>query len=212
MTASRDRFDSWLERELRRDLDPVTQRPAPRRPRYVSRPARGRRLVTLFSGAGAAVASKSALGFAVTAFAVGITGAAVETAVTGSPVPVGVEQQVASAVQAITEPVPTQPPAALDQAGGIKAVASAGAEGAGSKPSPAGDHRTVPAAVPSSDGEGHPAAASTESHPTPRRSPATEPEPTPKHTPSPPPSHKPSPLPIPRPAHTGERGGHGEVG
>lgn len=222
MTPSQDRFDRWLERELHKDLDQVTQRPAPRRPRYAGGRAGARRLVTLFSGfsgAGAAVASKAALGFAVTAFAVGITGAAVETAVTGSPVPAPLEQQVATAVESLSAPAVGQPAAPPEPTSGIRVIAPARSESGLPKPPPpaaGGDRRNVIAAAPTATPGRHQDGGST-SHPAAEPSERPEPEPTPKASPkpspkaSPSPSVSPRPSPTPRPEHTGERGGHGQV-
>lgn len=88
-------FESELERELHRILDPITAGPIPLRRAPVS----GGIVKRLLGGAGAAVALKIATGIAVAAFAAVVAGTATEVAVTGSLNPTNWGQHVTQAVQ-----------------------------------------------------------------------------------------------------------------
>ena len=103
-----DRFDAWLERSLRAELGPPPGAAAPPVPAYARIASdRHRRRLPIFSSIGAALASKAVTGFAMTAFAVGLTGAAaVETVSTGSPLPAAVEHGLRSVAQDLGQPAP----------------------------------------------------------------------------------------------------------
>jgi hypothetical protein len=88
-------FESQLERELHRILDPIVAGPIPLRRAPVS----GGIMKRLLGGAGAALALKVATGIAVAAAAAVVAGAATEVAVTGSPNPLVWGQQVKQTVQ-----------------------------------------------------------------------------------------------------------------
>ena len=88
-------FESDLEHELHRVLDPLAAEPIPAR-RTSTSPIRTR---TVLGGAGAAVAVKLVSGFAVAALAATAAGAATEAAITGSLNPADWGQQVRQQVQ-----------------------------------------------------------------------------------------------------------------
>lgn len=100
--ADRNRFDDWLESRLRVELGPPGAAPPSTVPAYARLGERRRLRLPLLAGVGAALASKGATGFAMTAFAVGLTGAAaVQTVTTGSPVPPPVEVRLRAVAQDI---------------------------------------------------------------------------------------------------------------
>jgi hypothetical protein len=88
-------FESELERELHRILDPIAAAPIPLR----RAPSSGGIMKRLLGGAGAALGVKLLTGIAVAASAAVIAGAATEVAVTGSLNPVTWGQHVTQAVQ-----------------------------------------------------------------------------------------------------------------
>jgi len=88
-------FESELERELHRVLDPIAASPIPPRRAPVS----GGFMNRVLGGAGAALALKVATGIAVAAFAAVVAGTATEVAVTGSLNPSDWGQQVKQTVQ-----------------------------------------------------------------------------------------------------------------
>jgi hypothetical protein len=88
-------FESELERELHRILDPIAAAPIPLR----RAPLSGGIMKRLLGGAGAALGLKLLTGVAVAAFAVVVAGTATEVAVTGSLNPETWGQHVTEAVQ-----------------------------------------------------------------------------------------------------------------
>jgi len=89
-------FESELERELHRILDPIAAAPIPLR----RAPLSGGIMKRLLGGAGAALGAKLLTGIAVAAAAVVVAGAATEVAVTGSLNPTNWGQQVKTQVGA----------------------------------------------------------------------------------------------------------------
>jgi hypothetical protein len=89
-------FESELERELHRILDPIAAAPIPLR----RAPLAGGIMKRLLGGAGAALGAKLLTGIAVAAAAVVVAGAATEVAVTGSLNPTNWGQQVKTQVGA----------------------------------------------------------------------------------------------------------------
>jgi len=89
-------FESELERELHRILDPIAAAPIPLR----RAPLSGGIMKRLLGGAGAALGAKLLTGIAVAAAAVVVAGAATEVAVTGSMNPTNWGQQVKTQVGA----------------------------------------------------------------------------------------------------------------
>src|SRR6266849_4232014 len=89
-------FESELERELHRILDPIAAAPIPLR----RAPLSGGLMKRLLGGAGAALGAKLLTGIAVAAAAVVVAGAATEVAVTGSLNPTNWGQQVKTQVGA----------------------------------------------------------------------------------------------------------------
>jgi hypothetical protein len=87
-------FESELERELHRILDPIAAAPIPLR----RAPSSGGIMKRLLGGAGAALGVKLLTGIAVAAAAVVVAGAATEVAVTGSLNPTNWGQQVKTQV------------------------------------------------------------------------------------------------------------------
>jgi len=88
-------FESELERELHRILDPIAAAPIPHR----RAPSSGGIMKRLFGGAGAALGVKLLTGIAVAASAAVVAGAATEVALTGSVNPANWGQNVTQAVQ-----------------------------------------------------------------------------------------------------------------
>ena len=189
-----ERFDAWLDHELRHLLNAVVERPAPAA-RY--REARtGSRLSLRFaSGAGAAFGAKAATGLVVAAFAAGATA----TALTGSPNPAAWGSSVEQVVEecrstAATDGLGACVSAVATQHG--ESVASAAREdhsGARSlhsssprspEPSESGE--------PSPEGTGRPQSNHRPTdRPTPRPSPGDR---SPRPSPSASPSHRPEPT------------------
>jgi hypothetical protein len=89
-------FESELERELHRILDPIAAAPIP----FRRAPSSGGIMKRLLGGAGAALGVKLLTGIAVAAAAVVVAGAATEVAVTGSLNPTNWGQQVKTQVGA----------------------------------------------------------------------------------------------------------------
>jgi hypothetical protein len=89
-------FESELERELHRILDPIAAAPIPLR----RAPSTGGIMKRLLGGAGAALGVKLLTGIAVAAAAVVVAGAATEVAVTGSLNPTNWGQKVTQQVGA----------------------------------------------------------------------------------------------------------------
>jgi hypothetical protein len=89
-------FESELERELHRILDPIAAAPIP----FRRAPLSGGIMKRLLGGAGAALGAKLLTGIAVAAAAVVVAGAATEVAVTGSLNPTNWGQQVKTQVGA----------------------------------------------------------------------------------------------------------------
>jgi hypothetical protein len=88
-------FESELERELHRILDPIAAAPIP----FRRAPSSGGIMKRLLGGVGAALSLKLLTGVAVAAAAVVVAGAATEVAVTGSLNPTNWGQHVTQAVQ-----------------------------------------------------------------------------------------------------------------
>src|SRR5713226_151689 len=88
-------FESELERELHRILDPIAAAPIPLR----RAPSSGGIMKRLLGGVGAALSLKLLTGIAVAAAAVVVAGAATEVAVTGSLNPTTWGEHVTQAVQ-----------------------------------------------------------------------------------------------------------------
>src|SRR5713101_2791762 len=88
-------FESELERELHRILDPIAAAPIP----FRRAPSSGGIMKRLLGGVGAALSLKLLTGIAVAAAAVVVAGAATEVAVTGSLNPTTWGEHVTQAVQ-----------------------------------------------------------------------------------------------------------------
>ena len=183
--SDRERFDAWLDGELRRLLNPVAERPAPA-PHYRRARVGGRLSLRFASGAGAAFGAKAATGLVVAAFAAGATA----TALTGTANPADWGSTVAQAVEqcrstAVTDGIGGCVSAVASQLG--EATASAARE---ERPSPHPAHSNASSPEPNEGGEGSPDGSQPGHRPTSR--------PTPRVTHSPGGDQSPRPSPSPR--------------